>query len=70
VLGSTHVASSGSLYGYTVTQYAAYDSRYLFDGGIGAVAQRGVFAVRAGINAVRRDGARGVDGELSVAYRF
>jgi hypothetical protein len=69
-LGSTHVVSSGSLYGYTVNQYAAYDSRYLLNGGIGAIAQRGVFAVRAGVNAVHGDGASGVDGELSVAYRF
>jgi hypothetical protein len=28
-LGNPQVASSGSLYGFTVNQYAAYDSRYL-----------------------------------------
>lgn len=69
-LGSTHVVSTGTLYGYTVNQYAAYDSRYLFDGGVGVTAQRGAFAVKAGINAVHGDGANGVDGELSLAYRF
>ena len=69
-LGSTHVASSGTLYGYTIAQYAAYDSRYLLTGGVGVTAQRGAFAVKASVNGLHGDGATGVDGQLSVAYRF
>jgi protein-tyrosine phosphatase len=69
-LGSTQVASSGSLYGFTVNQYAAYDSRYLLEGGLGVTAQHGAFGVKAGLNAVHGDGSTGVDGQLSVAYRF
>jgi protein tyrosine/serine phosphatase len=69
-LGSTKVASSGSLYGFTVSQYAAYDSRYLLEGGLGVTAQHGAFGVKAGVNAVQGDGSTGVNGQLSVAYRF
>ncbi len=69
-LGNTHVASSGSLYGFTVSQYAAYDSRYLLEGGVGVAAQHGAFGVKAGVNAVQGDGSTGVNGQLSVAYRF
>jgi protein-tyrosine phosphatase len=69
-LGSTHVASSGNLYGYSITQYAGYDSRYLLTGGLGVTAQHGSFAAKASVNALHGDGATGVDGQLSVAYRF
>ena len=69
-LGNTQVASSGSLYGYTVSQYAAYDSRYLLEGGLGVTAEHGTFEVKAGVNAVHGDGSTGVNGQVSVAYRF
>jgi protein-tyrosine phosphatase len=69
-LGNTQVPSSGSLYGFTVSQYAAYDSRYLLEGGLGVTAQHSAFGVRAGVNAVQGDGSTGVNGQLSVAYRF
>ena len=62
--------SSGSLYGFTVSQYAAYDSRYLLEGGLGVTAQHGAFGVRAGVNAAQGDGSTGVNGQLTVAYRF
>jgi protein-tyrosine phosphatase len=69
-LGNPQVTSSGSLYGLTVSQYAAYDSRYLLEGGLGLTAQHGAFGVRAGVNAVQGDSSTGVNGQLSVAYRF
>ncbi len=69
-LGSPAVASSGSLYGFTVSQYAAYDSRYLLEGGLGVTAQHGAFGLKVGVNAVHGDGSTGVNGQLSVAYRF
>ncbi len=69
-LGNPQVASSGSLYGFTVNQYAAYDSRYLLEAGLGVTAKHGAFGVRAGLNAVHGDGSSGVSGQLSLAYRF
>jgi hypothetical protein len=69
-LGNPQVASTGSLYGFTVNQYAAYDSNYLLEGGLGVTAQHGAFDVKAGVNAMHGDGSTGVNGQLSVAYRF
>jgi protein tyrosine/serine phosphatase len=69
-LGNPRVASTGSLYGFTVNQYAAYDSRYLLEGGLGVTAQHGAFGVKAGVNALHGDRSTGVSGQLSVAYRF
>jgi protein-tyrosine phosphatase len=67
-LGNTRVASSASVYGIAVNQYAAYDSRYLLEGGLGFTARRGAFSVKAGVNAVLGDGSSGVNGQLTVAY--
>ena len=64
------MASTGTLYGFTVNQYAAYDSRYLLEGGLGVTAQHGAFGVRAGLNVLHGDGSTGVNGQLAVAYRF
>ena len=69
-LGNPRVASTGSLYGFTVNQYAAYDSNYLLEAGVGVTAQRGAFGMKAGVNAMHGDGSTGVNGQLSVAYRF
>ena len=69
-LGNPHVASTGSLYGFTVNQYAAYDSTYLLEGGPGITAQHNAFGMKAAVNAVHGDGTTGVNGLLSVAYRF
>ena len=69
-LGNPRVASTGTLYGFTVNQYAAYDSRYLLEGGLGVSAQHGAFSVKAGLNAMHGDSSTGVNGQLSVAYRF
>jgi uncharacterized protein with beta-barrel porin domain len=70
-LGNPHVESSGTLYGYTVSQYSAYDSRYLMKAGFAVAAQRDAFTVKAGVNAVRGDDASsGVTAQLSIGYRF
>jgi len=69
-LGSPYVASTGSLYGLTVSQYAAYDSTYLLEGGLGVTAQHDAFGVKAGVYALHGDNSTGVSGQLSVAYRF
>ena len=70
-LGNPRVESSGTLYGYTVSQYSAYDSRYLMKAGFAVAAQRDAFTVKAGVNAVRGDDASsGVTAQLSIGYRF
>ena len=69
-LGNPLVASSGSVYGVAVNQYAAYDSRYLMEAGLGVTAHHGAFGMRAGVNAAHGEGSNGVNGQLSVAYRF
>lgn len=68
--GSARLASTGTLYGFTVRQYAAYDSRYLLDGGMGVTAHHGALGVTAGVNVVHADSSTGINGRLSVAYRF
>ena len=69
-LGNTRVASAGSLYGLSVEQYAAYDSRYLLEADLAVTARRGAFAVKAGVNAMHGDASTGVSGQLSMSYRF
>lgn len=70
-LGNPHVESSGTLYGYTVSQYSAYDSRYLMKAGFAVAAQRDAFTVKAGVNAVRGDDASsGFTAQLSFGYKF
>jgi protein tyrosine/serine phosphatase len=69
-LGNPLIASTASIYGLTVNQYAAYDSRYLMMVGVGATAEHGAFTVKAGVNAVHGDGANGINAQLSFAYRF
>lgn len=69
-LGNPLVASAGSLYGFAVNQYAAYDSRYLLEGGLGVTLQQGAFGVKAGVTALHGEHSTGVNGQLSVAYRF
>lgn len=69
-LGNPHVASTGSLYGFTVNQYASYDSTYLLEAGLGISAQRNAFGMKAEVNAVHGNGSTGVNELLSLAYRF
>jgi hypothetical protein len=71
-LGNPQVKNSGSLFGFTVSQYSAYNSHYLMKAGLGATAQHAAFTVKAGVNAVLGDGANssGVTAQLSVGYRF
>ncbi|HUB10849.1 MAG TPA: tyrosine-protein phosphatase [Acetobacteraceae bacterium] len=68
--GNPQVASTGNLYGFAVNQYAAYDSRYLLDGGLGITAQDGALGVTASVTAMHGDDSTGINGQLAVAYRF
>ena len=69
-LGSPQVVSTGSLYGFTVSQTSAYNSRYLMHAGLDITARHDAFTVRAGVNAVHGNGATGINGQLSIAYAF
>ncbi len=72
VLGNPQAESTGTLYGYTVSQYSAYDSRDLIKAGLGIAAQHDAFIIDAKGNAVAGDGAKstGIGGQLSFRYNF
>jgi protein tyrosine/serine phosphatase len=71
-LGNPQAESTGTLYGYTVSQFSAYDSRDLVKAGLGITAQHDAFIVDARGNAVAGDAARstGFSGQLSFRYAF
>ncbi len=70
LVGNPQVKGTGGLYGFTVSQYSAYDSRYLLKAGLGMAAQRDAFTVKAGVNAVLGDKSAGVSAQVSISYRF
>ena len=69
-LGAANVSTSGELYGFSVSQSAAYDSRYLLQGGLSVAARRGALEVKAEINATYGADSNGVNGQVSVALSF
>jgi protein tyrosine/serine phosphatase len=69
-LNSPQGVSTGRLYGFTESQYSAYNSPYLMKAGLGLAAQHDAFTVKAGVNAVHGDRGTGINGQLSVTYRF
>jgi uncharacterized protein with beta-barrel porin domain len=70
-LDNPQVESIGRLYGFTVSQYSAYDSHDLMKVGLAVTAQHGAFTVKAGVNAVRGDEAStGINAQLSIGYKF
>lgn len=71
-LTNPRVESTGTLYGYSVSQYSAFDSHDMMKAGLGLTAQRDVFIVKAGIDGLIGDGAgsSGVGGQLSLSYSF
>ena len=72
MLGDPQAESTGTLYGYTVNQYSAYDSPDLIKAGLSITAQHEAFIIEAKGNAVAGDGTKstGVSGELSLRYSF
>jgi len=72
VLGNPQVQSTGTLYGFAVSQNSAYDSRDLWKAGLGVTAQHGAFSVKARANVVVGDEAKsaGIGGQLSISYSF
>ncbi|MFP5239418.1 MAG: tyrosine-protein phosphatase [Acidobacteriota bacterium] len=71
-LANPRTESLGTAYGFSVSQYSAYDSWDLFKAGLGVSAERGSLALKARCNGVLGDAARsaGISGQLSLAYSF
>ena len=70
-LASPQVESVGDLYGFTVDQFSANDSRHFMKLGLSLAAQHNAFAVVAGVNAVGGNGASsGINPQVSVGYRY
>jgi protein-tyrosine phosphatase len=69
-LDNPQIKSTGRIYDYAVQQYSAYHSHYLMKAGLGVGAQREAFTVKAEVNALHGDGSSGINGQLSIAYRF
>ncbi len=72
VLSDPRVESTGTLYGFSVSQHSSYDSRDLVKAGLGATARRDAFIVKAEVNGVVGDGSgsAGIGGQLSIGYSF
>jgi hypothetical protein len=70
-LGSPQVESTGTLYGFTVSQYSAYDSQYLMKVGLAVTARHGAFTFKAAVNAVHAaEASSGINAQLSIGYKF
>ena len=72
ILNDPVAESTGTLYGFTVSQCSAFDSRDLVKAGLGVTAQHNAFIVKAGVNGVVGDGSgiAGIGGQLSISYSF
>ncbi|MBF0480678.1 MAG: tyrosine-protein phosphatase [Desulfovibrionaceae bacterium] len=72
VLGNSQVQSTGTLYGFSVAQNSAYDSRDLWKAGLGVTLTRGACSIKARGNAALGDEAKsgGFGGQLSIGYSF
>lgn len=70
-LDSSRVTSTGSLYGYSVSQESAYDCRDLAKLGIEVSARHGAFSLQLGANAMAGENIDGIAGaNIIFAYNF
>lgn len=70
-LANPRAESTASLYGYTVGQSSAYDSRNLFKAGFALAARQDAAIVKAGVNAILGDhSSAGFDARVSFDYQF
>ena len=72
VLTNPRAQSTGTIYGYSVTQYSIFDSRELSTAGLSIMAQYGAFTVTAQFNGLMAGAADslGCNGQLSINYKF
>ena len=70
-LNHPSATSEAQLYGFTVAQTSAFDSRNLGRAAFDLTASRGPFSVQAGINGVIGGGdSSGIGGRLALGYSF
>jgi protein-tyrosine phosphatase len=72
ILTDPRIESSGTIYGFSVSQSSAFNSSDLMKAGLGVNAQCNDFIFKAGINGVIGDGggSSGFGGQLTLSYRF
>lgn len=71
VLGSPEVRSTGTLYGYNVSQNAAFHSANLFGAHVGLEAATGRWSLKANAGSqFTAEGGTGFDGHLALGYKF
>ena len=66
MLADPQAESTGTLYGYTVNQYSAYDSADLIKAGLSITARHDAFIIEARGNAVAGDGAKSTGASAAV----
>ena len=70
-LDTSKATSTGSLYGYSVSQESAYDSQDLAKLGIGVTARHGALSLQLGANAMAGKNINGITGaNITFAYNF
>ena len=72
ILDSPQMETTGALYGFSIRQKSAYDSRDLLTAGLMLSAEHGAFTVTGMVDGVLGDDANstGISGQLSIAYNF
>lgn len=72
MLDSPQVETTGELYGFSISQKLAYDSRDLLKAGISLAIENGAFRATGMIDGVVGDDANssGIGGQLSIVYNF
>ena len=72
ILNNPQVTSTGTLFGFSVNQFSAFDSHNIAKAGLSLTAQHNSFMIRAGVNGLIGGAAdsAGVAGQVSVSYSF
>ena len=70
-LDTSKATSTGSLYGYSVSQESAYDSQNLAKLGFGITARHGDLSLQLGVNAMVGENTKGITGaNINFTYNF
>ena len=72
ILGNSQIESTGTLYGYAVSQSSAYESHDLIKASLGGTVQHDTFFINTRGTIVAGDGTKstGMSGQLSIGYSF
>lgn len=70
-LDSSKVTSTGTLYGYSVSQESAYDSQNMAKFGVGLTAQQGALGLELGVTAMAGENTEGITrANFNLVYSF